>query len=136
MENTVIKDVVLDKKFDGYGTNYNNFVAQSEITVTITLNEYRALVVDNAKAQSKIDEANKDKYKRDAENKQLQEQVQQLKAEIYELKMALDTAKAKLDDIGTATITKTEIKRQYTTEKQSISGIGADTLQEEKCITT
>ena len=41
MENTVIKDVVLDKKFDGYGTNYNNFVAQSEITVTITLNEYR-----------------------------------------------------------------------------------------------
>ena len=57
MENTVIKDVVLDKKFDGYGTNYNNFVAQSEITVTITLNEYRALVVDNAKAQSKIDEA-------------------------------------------------------------------------------
>lgn len=100
MENTVIKDVVLDKKFDGYGTNYNNFVAQSEITVTITLNEYRALVVDNAKAQSKIDEANKDKYKRDTENKQLQEQVQQLKAKIYELKMALDTAKAKLDAIG------------------------------------
>lgn len=100
MENTVIKDVVLDKKFDVYGTNYNNFVAQSEITVTITLNEYRALVVDNAKAQSKIDEANKDKYKRDAENRQLQEQVQQLKAEIYELKMALDTAKAKLDAIG------------------------------------
>ena len=100
MENTVIKDAVLDKKFDGYGTNYNNFVAQSEITVTITLNEYRALVVDNAKAQSKIDEANKDKYKRDAENKQLREEIQKCKAEIYELKMALDNAKAKLDTFG------------------------------------
>ena len=29
MENTVIKDVVLDKKFDWYGINYDNFVAQS-----------------------------------------------------------------------------------------------------------
>ena len=100
MENTVIKDVVLDKKFDGYGTNYNNFVAQSEITVTITLNEYRALVVDNAKAQSKIDEANKDKYTRDTENKHLREEIQKCKAEIYELKMALDNAKAKLDTFG------------------------------------
>lgn len=100
MENTVIKDVILEKKLDVYGTNNNDFVVQGEITVTITLNEYRKLVTDNAKAQSKIDEANKDKYKRDTENKQLQEQVQQLKAEIYELKMSLDTAKAKLDAIG------------------------------------
>ena len=30
MENAVIKDVVLDKKFNVYGTNYNDFVAQSE----------------------------------------------------------------------------------------------------------
>lgn len=100
MENTVIKDVILDRKLDGYGANNNDFVAQGEITVTITLNEYRKLVTDNAKAQSKIDEAIKDKYTRDTENKHLQEEIQKCKAEIYELKMALDNAKAKLDTFG------------------------------------
>ena len=100
MENTVIKDVILEKKLDVYGTNNNDFVAQGEITVTITLNEYRKLVTDNAKAQSKIDEANKDKYTRDTENKHLREEIQKCKAEIYELKMALDNAKAKLDTFG------------------------------------
>lgn len=100
MENTVIKDIILDKKLDNYNTNNNDFVAQGEITVTITLNEYRRLVIDNAKAQTEIDKANKDKYTRDTENKCLKEEIQKYKVEIYELKMALDNANARLDAVG------------------------------------
>lgn len=39
MENTVVNNVVLDKKLDGYSgdNNLKNFVAPQEITVTITL---------------------------------------------------------------------------------------------------
>lgn len=43
---------VLDRKLHDYG-NHDNFVAPSELTVTITLNEYRNLVMAkcvNAKA--------------------------------------------------------------------------------------
>ena len=86
MENTTTINSVLEKKLDSYGSSNNDFVAAQEITVTITLNEYRDLVSFKAVGQKKIDEANSDKYTRDAENAKLREEIAALKAEIYELK--------------------------------------------------
>ena len=71
MENTTIKDVILDKKMDGYGFEKKDFVASGEITVTITLGEYRQLIKDCATAQARIDTAEDDKYSRNAENEAL-----------------------------------------------------------------
>ena len=49
MENVNICEAVLDKKLEGYSFETKNFVAGSEITVTITLAEYRNLVANDAR---------------------------------------------------------------------------------------
>lgn len=84
-ESVNVTSAVLDKKMDCYNWNGENYVAENELTITITLAEYRALVVSNATKQYDIAKANEDKYKRDAENKMLKEEVDSLRAKIYEL---------------------------------------------------
>lgn len=91
MENTVVKDVLLDKKLDRYGFENNDFVASGEITVTITLSEYRKLVKDCATAQTRIDKAESDRYERNSENEALKEENAELKVELYEMKKANET---------------------------------------------
>lgn len=99
MDNITTKDVVLDKKLDGYGNySHDNFVASQEITVTITLNEYRDLVTSKATKQYAIDEANKDRYTRNTENEKLQKENQSLRAELYELKKQMDLLKEERDN--------------------------------------
>ena len=73
--NTITTDVVLNRKLDRYGIIDNDFVADKELTVTITLNEYRDLVGKVATSNSRIEEANKNKYERDNENKILKEKL-------------------------------------------------------------
>ncbi|AVM69734.1 hypothetical protein C3V36_11085 [Lachnospiraceae bacterium oral taxon 500] len=91
MENVTVKDVILDKKMDGYGFKKEDFKAQGEIMVEITLGEYRSLVSGVATKEKDINDANKDKYEREGEIKALKTQVEALKAENYELKKALET---------------------------------------------
>lgn len=98
MENTVVKDVILDKKIDKYSFEDNDFLASGELTVTITLSEYRKLVKDCATAQVRIDKANEDKYKRDAENTALREENSKLKAELYELTKANEVVDTDRED--------------------------------------
>ena len=88
MDNTVIKDVLLDKKLDRYGFDNNDFLASGELTVTITLSEYRKLVKDCATAQARIDKAEADRYERNRENERLTEENNKLKAELYEMQKA------------------------------------------------
>ena len=61
MDNVTVKDVVLDKKIEGYSFDRDNFLANGELTVTITLGEYRKLVEDVATAQTRISKAEEDK---------------------------------------------------------------------------
>lgn len=86
--NTVIKDVLLDKKLDRYGFENNDFLASGELTVTVTLSEYRKLVKDVATAQARIDKAEADRYDRNRENERLTEENNRLKAELYEMTKA------------------------------------------------
>lgn len=90
MDNISITSKVFEKKANKYGFNENDFVAESELTVTITLNEYRELVSGIATKKDDIDKANADKYTRESQIKALSEENNKLKAEIYELKKALD----------------------------------------------
>lgn len=78
-------DAVQEKKLAGYNPNLDDFVASKELTVTITLSEYRSLVGQAATRKEAIDQANKDKYSREQEIKTLNETVASLKAENYEL---------------------------------------------------
>ena len=93
MDNTVIKDVLLDKKLDSYGFDKTDFLAAGELTVTITLGEYRKLVKDVATAQARIDKAEADRYDRNRENERLTEENNRLKAELYEMQKASEAGR-------------------------------------------
>ena len=84
-ESVVVTSAILDKKMEHYGWNGKDYVAENELTITITLAEYRELVQSAATKQYDIAKANEDKYKRDSENKMLKEEVECLRAKIYEL---------------------------------------------------
>ncbi len=89
--NCEAEKVLIDSKLGGYSSSENvkNFVGPGEITVQITLMEYRELVRISATVQMKIDEANKDKYTRESEIKDLQKKIEELRNENSELKAQL-----------------------------------------------
>ena len=79
-----ITETLLNKKLDSYGTNLKDYVADKEITVTITLSEYRELVSNDATRRASIDEANKDKYERNRENERLKKENNALEMKLFE----------------------------------------------------
>lgn len=84
-ESVNVTSTILDKKIDNYRWDANDYVAEGEITITITLAEYRALISSNATKQHDIAKANEDKYKRDTENARLKEEVDALRAKLYDM---------------------------------------------------
>ena len=95
MENANVCEVILSKKLNKYGDNNNDFVATGELTVTITLSEYRALVASKATRDADINKANTDRFQRESENRSLKEEIAKLKAELYELKITNNTQEEK-----------------------------------------
>lgn len=84
-ESVNVTSTILDKKMEHYRWDARDYVAESEITITITLAEYRALVTSEATKHYDIAKANEDKYKRESENKMLKEECESLRARLYEL---------------------------------------------------
>ena len=84
-ESVNVTSTILDKKMEQYRWQAKDYVAENELTITITLAEYRDLVASEATKQYDIAKANEDKYKRDSENKMLKEEVDSLRARLYEL---------------------------------------------------
>lgn len=107
--NQTTVDVILSKKLEGYSPKgLENFKAASELTVTITLDEYRTLVGNDATAKARIDAANSDKYSREAEIKASKEANEKLKAENYELKKKIDALTAQLAEATKAKVPSVE----------------------------
>lgn len=77
-ESTNVRSAILDAKMDKYSWEEKNYVAEGELTVTITLSEYRRLISEIATKEYDIKKANEDKYKRDAENQALRNEVERL----------------------------------------------------------
>lgn len=84
----IITDQLLEKtpKDDGYSSysNKNDFVANGQIMVTITLAEYRALVKGNSDAL--VSEAKSKQRSAESERDQLKKQVDELQKELTNLK--------------------------------------------------
>lgn len=77
----------------GYSFKGENFAIEGELTVTITLSEYRELVSIKATKDEAIREAEQNKWKREEENTRLSKENASLKAELYELKKKYDEGK-------------------------------------------
>lgn len=78
------------KQTDNFGDTPNNYVIDHELTVKITLAEYRELVTDQATMRSQIKKAEENRFERESENKRLKEENETLKAEMYELRKELE----------------------------------------------
>lgn len=100
--NEKVVGALVSKKIDTYRDNQNDFVIPSEITVTITLAEYRMLLTHDATRQQAIDAANKDKFLRDDEIKKLKEENARLKGENYDLKTKIDELMAQRSEMESA----------------------------------
>lgn len=75
-----------EKRVEMWGDNVDNYTIPRELTVTITLAEYRRLLQKEAKAEA--DAANADKWKREQEIRRLTEEVDSLRAALYAKKEA------------------------------------------------
>lgn len=87
------------KKECDYSSNRNDFIGESEITVTITLGEYRKLVTEKATKDSDIAKAEANKYERESENSNLKKENNNLRNENAELKTEIYELKKKLESI-------------------------------------
>lgn len=100
MENMTIShfesDAVQDKKLESYSWEAENFLAGQELTVTITLGEYRSLVTAKAVADQKISASNNKAADAERAANEARKEAERLKAENYDLQnkvMALTASK-------------------------------------------
>ncbi len=101
LTNRVEADLVLDKKMaEGRfgGGDLHDYVASQELTVTITLSEYRELISGIATKNKDLDIANENKYQREQEIKDVKATNDALKAENYDLKTQIDALKEQIEN--------------------------------------
>lgn len=79
-----IEESLLKKKIDSYSSEMKDFQSENELTVEITLNEYRELIKEKAIKNYEIEKANKDKYAREDENKKLKQNNKELENKLFE----------------------------------------------------
>lgn len=77
---------ILNKKMDTYSLEINDFKAISELTVEITLNEYRKLIKEVSTKKYDIDKANIDKWTIEDENEKLKDRVKDLEIVVLKYK--------------------------------------------------
>lgn len=82
-------DAIQDKKLENYDWKKEDFLAGQELTVTITLGEYRELVSSKATAKQEIDTRIQKVAALEQDMKRLKEEVGRLKAENYDLQNAV-----------------------------------------------
>lgn len=97
MENISIShfenDAVQDKKLESYDWGKDNFLAGQELTVTVTLREYRELVASKATADQTVQASREKVVKLEQDLKKAQEQAERLKAENYDLQSKVMAAR-------------------------------------------
>ena len=107
---------ILQKKLDGY--RVDNFSVPQELTVTVTLSEYRELVTTEAVCDSKVSEAQSARWKVEKERDDLRTSLTEVK----------DTLERVRNDLSVAYSGNEELKK--TNEMQSASN--AELLKEKE----
>ena len=76
-------ETILNKKLDNYYSENNDFVASGEITVEITLAEYRDLVKSKARMDYELEKARNERYELDKKNAELKKEIKMLEDKVY-----------------------------------------------------
>ena len=76
-------ETILSKKLDNYYSENNDFVASGEITVEITLAEYRDLVASKARKDYELEKIRNEKYELDKKNTELKKEIKMLEDKVY-----------------------------------------------------
>ena len=79
-----IEESLLKRKIDSYSSELKDFQAENELTVEITLNEYRKLIEEKATADYRIKKAEENKYTREDENKRIKKENKELEKQLFE----------------------------------------------------
>ena len=79
-----IEESLLKRKIDSYSSELKDFQAENELTVEITLNEYRKIIEEKATADYRIKKAEENKYTREDENKRLKKENKELEKQLFE----------------------------------------------------
>ena len=95
-------DAVQDKKLESYDWGKDNFLAGQELTVTITLGEYRELVSSTATAKQEVDAKIMKVAALEQDLKKAKEEVDRLKAENYDLQNKVLAAQSRGNAQGDA----------------------------------
>lgn len=98
-ETTTSVNQVLQKKLDNYNSKLNDFVSPQEITVTITLNEYRKLISDDATSSERISAADRRRYQAIEESAKFKDEAERLRAELDEVKGKLHTERESVKNL-------------------------------------
>lgn len=98
MESISEETQVLAKKINGWDSPEDNFVATGEITVTITLSEYRNLIKEKATKDAEIQELRSSKYSANEQIKAAKEEIAELKEQIVRLKSLYPTQEVQSDE--------------------------------------
>ena len=96
-------DAIQDKKLEGYGWEKKDFLAGQELTVTITLGEYRELVSSKATADQTVQASREKVVKLEAELKEAKAEAERFKAENYDLQNKVLAAQSRDNAQGDAT---------------------------------
>ena len=95
-----IEESLLNKKLNSYSSELKDFQAENELTVEITLNEYRNLIEEKAISEYKVKKAEEDKYTRNEENRKLKQENKELEMKLFEYRKQYgELAKPSEDEI-------------------------------------
>ncbi|MDO4728460.1 MAG: hypothetical protein Q4B43_05575 [Bacteroidota bacterium] len=81
----------LKKEVSGYADNADNYAIEKELTVNITLNEYRKLVKNNAVSEDRYNNLQDENWRIKKENEKLRKETEILKNEIIEARRETNT---------------------------------------------
>lgn len=98
MESISEETQVLAKKISGWDSPEDNFIATGEITVTITLSEYRDLIKEKATKETEIQELRNSKCAANEQLKAAKAEIAELKEQIVRLKSLYPTQEVQSDE--------------------------------------
>lgn len=98
MESISEETQVLAKKMSKWDSPEDNFAATGEITVTITLSEYRDLIKEKATKEMKIQELRNSEYAANEQLKAAKAEIAELKEQIVRLKSLYPTQEVQSDE--------------------------------------